>query len=439
VTALLQVPGLAPAPKLKKLSASERVLDSGLRVVAIRRPTVPMVEVRLRIPFFSAKENHLARSSLLAGTIRTGTAEHDRTGLAIALGELGADLSVGVDADRLQLSASAVATGLPALLGLYAELLNSASYPAAEVTGERGRLLERITMARSQAGVIANEALADRMSHGHPYGRTMPSVQSVATTTAAQLRSLHRDRVRPEGALLVIVGDINPARALAAAESALSGWTGGATAGRVPRLPALTERPLLIIDRPGSVQTAIRLGGEAVPRQDERYPALQLANLIFGGYFSSRWVENIRESKGYSYSPRSALDHAELRTSFTVSADVATGVTAPALLETFYELGRMASTRVSETELESVRQYAIGTLALSTSTQSGLASTVAALLGAGLEIDWLTSHPARLAKVTVQEVAEVAAQFLAPRRLVGVAVGDAGAITAPLAGIVALE
>ena len=439
MSALLPVPGLAPAAKPKKLAFSERVLASGLRVVVIRRPTVPMVEVRLRIPFFSAKPDHLARSSLLAGTIRTGTAEHDRVSLAMALGDLGAELTVGRDADRLLLSASAISTGLPALLTLYAEILTSASYRPAEVSGERGRLLERITMSRSQAGVIAGEALAERMSPGHPYGRTLPDEPTVAATTAAQLRSLHASLVRPDGALLVIVGDITPARALAAAESALQGWTGAAPAVKAPPLPPVTARPLRVVDRPGSVQTAFRLGGVGLPRQHERYPALQLANLVFGGYFSSRWVENIRERRGFSYSPRSVLDHARLRSSFTVSADVATEVTAPAVLETFYELGRMASAPVTAAELESVRQYAIGTLALSTATQAGLASTAAALLGAGVELEWLSSHPARLAKVTVEEVAEAAAEYLAPRKLVGVAVGDAGAITAPLAGIVEVE
>jgi zinc protease len=439
VSALLPVPGLAPAAKPKKLAYSERMLSSGLRVVAIRRPTVPMVEVRLRIPFFSAKPQHLARSSLLAGTIRTGTAERDRASLAIALGDLGAELSVGRDADRLLLSASAIAAGLPALLGLYAEILTSASYRPAEVAGERGRLLERITMSRSQPGVIAGEALAERMAPGHPYGRTLPDEADVAATTAAQLRSLHAGLVRPDGALLVIVGDITPARALAAAESALDGWTGAAPAAKEPPLPPITGGPLRIVDRPGSVQTAFRFGAPGLPRQDERYPALQLANLIFGGYFSSRWVENIRERKGFSYSPRSALEHARLRSSFLVSADVATEVSAPALLETLYELGRMASAPVTEAELESVRQYAIGTLALSTATQAGLANNASALLSAGVGLEWLATHPVRLAKVTVAEVAEVAAEFLAPRRLAGVAVGDAGAITAPLAGIVEVE
>ena len=158
-----------------------------------------MVEVRLRIPFFSTKARRTGPArrcwpapSEPAPPSTTGG------GLAIALGDLGAELSVGADADRLLLSASGIAAGLPALLGLYAEILTSASYPNAEVGGERGRLLERITMSRSQAGVMAGEALADRMAPGHPYGRTLPDAQEVAATTAAQLRSPAR-RDGPSG------------------------------------------------------------------------------------------------------------------------------------------------------------------------------------------------------------------------------------------------
>lgn len=439
MTAVLPVPGLTDPPKPKKITASERTLPSGLRVVAVRRPSVPMVEVRLRVPFFSAKDTHLARTTLLAGTILTGTAERDRIGLAVALGQLGGDISVSVDADRLQLSGSALASRLPALLGLYAEILTSASYPAAEVGSERDRLVERITMSRSQPGVIANEALARRVAPGHPYGALLPSTEAVAATTAGQLRTLHRGLVLPEGSLLVIVGDVPAARALDVAESALAGWTGGAAKAKRAPLPALRPGPLQIIDRPGSVQTSIRLSGVALSRSDDRYSALQLANLIFGGYFSSRWVENIREDKGYSYSPRSGLEHLVLGSSFTVTADVATEVTAPAILETMYELGRIASLPVTDTELESVRQYAIGNLALSTSTQAGIATTLSTLLATGMTIDWLTEQPVRLSRVTVAEVAEVASDFLAPRKLVGVAVGDATAITGPLSGILDVE
>jgi predicted Zn-dependent peptidase len=177
------------------------------------------------------------------------------------------------------------------------------------------------------------------------------------------------------------------------------------------------------------------MGTPALTRTDPRYPALQLANLVFGGYFSSRWVENIREDKGYTYSPRSALDHAKLGSRFTASADVATEVTAPAVLETLYELGKISSLPVTENELESVRQYAIGTMALAISTQAGLASTLSGLLAAGLDLDWWVRHRERLATVRIDQAAEVAAEYLAPRKMVAVAVGDADQITGPLSGI----
>jgi predicted Zn-dependent peptidase len=261
----------------------------------------------------------------------------------------------------------------------------------------------------------------------------------VVATTGAQLRTLHANMVRPDGAALVLVGDLGPARALDLAERALGNWAGDSTTARPVPLPAVGTQPMLIVDRPGSVQTSFRFGGPALSRKDPCYPALQLANLAFGGYFSSRWVENIRENKGYSYSPRSLIEHAQLGSTFQAAADVATGVTAAAVLETLYELGRIASLPITPTELDSVQQYAIGSLALSTATQAGLAGQISALISAGLDVDWLSEHPARLLKVTAAEVAEAAAQFLAPRRLVSVAVGDAEQITGPLSAVTEIE
>jgi predicted Zn-dependent peptidase len=207
----------------------------------------------------------------------------------------------------------------------------------------------------------------------------------------------------------------------------------------VPPLPASDGRPLLVVDRPGSVQSSVRMGGAALPRTDPQYPALQLANLIFGGYFSSRWTENIREDKGYTYGPHSRIDHNVLGSTLVLDAEVATEVTAPAVLETFYELGRIAALPVTETEVESVRQYAIGTLALSTATQAGLASTLSALSAFGLGLEWITSHPSRLLAATVEDVSAAAARYFAPARLTGVVVGDANRIAAPLAALGPVE
>jgi predicted Zn-dependent peptidase len=213
---------------------------------------------------------------------------------------------------------------------------------------------------------------------------------------------------------------------------ALAGWSATGHAFEAPPAPTATVPGIELVDRPGAVQSTIRLGGRAPGRTEAELPAVRLANMIFGGYFSSRLVENIRERRGYTYSPRSSVDHQAAGSSFLVDADVATEVTGPALMETLYELGRMALTPVTDAELDGARRYILGSMALSTATHAGLASTLSALVGAGLPAGWLAEHQRALAAVTVDDVQEVSARYLAPTALAAVVVGDAGRVAAPL-------
>jgi len=146
-------------------------------------------------------------------------------------------------------------------------------------------------------------------------------------------------------------------------------------------------------------------------------------------------VANIRERRGYTYSPHSGLEHAAAASAITVSADVATQVTAPALLEIGYELGRIAALPVEAQELEAARRYAVGTLALSTATQAGLASTLAALVADGLDATWLQEHPRALGAVTREDVRAAARRWLAPANLLTVLVGDAAAVRDEVAAL----
>lgn len=433
------VPALTAPVRPRKLSVSETVLDSGLRVIAMRRPGVPLVEIRLRVPMISGRAAQAAQAVLLGETLLGGTKRLDRAALADAIASLGADLSVGVDADRLSVGGSVLAPNLPALLRLISEILTDASHAKSEVDGERSRMLERLSIARSQAGVVSREALGRRMYGTHPYALDLPDDADVASTTPAQIRSLHSRLIRPDGAILVLVGDVTPGRAFTAATKALADWQGTSHSARLPQLPAIETGPLLLLDRPGSVQSSLRMGSSALTRLDPGYPALQLANMIFGGYFSSRWNENIREDKGYTYGPHSRIDHGALGSSLLLDTDVATEVTGPALLETLYELGRISLLPVTEAELNAVRQYAIGTLALSTATQAGLASTLSGLIGVGVGPDWLSEHPRRLANVTVDQVSAAAATYFAPTRFVSVVVGDGATVRTPLERIIDVE
>jgi len=424
------LPPLGPNRALRLPPVAERTLDNGLTVIAIRRPSVPLVELRLWLPFGRA---HLARGLMLSQTLLSGTAEMTSVQLAAELQKVGGGLSAGLDADRLLVSGTGLVTGLDRILELLAEVLTGATYPRDEVATERARLIDGIRMAQSQPTHLVRKALLKRMYGRHPYAVQTPEPEQVEAVRPAALRALHADRVRPTGAILLLVGDVQPDRALDAAERALSGWTGDGTPGALPPTPPLEPGPLLLVDRPGSVQSSLRLALPAVPRTHPDHAALQLANLVFGGYFSSRWVENIREDKGYTYGPHSAIEHSVAGSALIVSAEVATEVTGPAMLETLYELGRLASLPPKEDELEQARQYALGTLQLGVSTQSGLAAVAIAYAGVGLRLEFLAEHAARLAKVTRDEVAAAAATYLAPARAVSVVLGDAGRVEAPLA------
>jgi zinc protease len=432
----LSPPPVAPPRTVRLPTVAERTLPSGLRVLAVRRSSVPLVELRLRIPLPGvagrAGERHAAGVTMLAETLLTGTHRRDRLGLATALQALGGALTASVDPDRLLISGSALAAGLADVLDLLAEVLTGATYPTDEVIGERDRVGQEITIARSQPGVLAREALLHRLYPGHPYALELPAAAAVAAVGPPALRRLHAGRVSPTGATLVLVGDLRPAAALDTAESALGDWPGRPGGAAVPPVPELAAGPVQIVDRPGAVQTNIRLAGPALDRRDPSYAAQQLANTVYGGYFTSRLVANIREDKGYTYSPRSAVEHLSAASRLGVAADVATEVTAPALLEIWYELGRLCLLPVGADELEAARRYATGSLALSTATQAGLASVLSGLVGAGLGIGYLREHPAALAKVTPADLLEVAGRLFAPARLVGVLLGDAERIRGPL-------
>jgi predicted Zn-dependent peptidase len=194
------------------------------------------------------------------------------------------------------------------------------------------------------------------------------------------------------------------------------------------------------VHRPGSVQSQLRLSAPAVGREDPRYAALQLANLVFGGYFSSRWMENIREDKGYTYGAHSGIEFVADGAVLGVETDVASDVTAAALLETRYELGRLVAVPPTAAEVDAARAYAVGSLLISLDNQGGLASTLAALAADGLGIDWLRAHPGRLEAVTPEQVADAALAFFAPAGFTGVVVGDADVIgerVRALGGIIA--
>ncbi|WP_020667969.1 M16 family metallopeptidase [Amycolatopsis nigrescens] len=419
------VPPLGEQRSAADLSHVDTVLANGLRVLAVRKANVPLAELRLWVPFAGTSALHSATAEVLAETLLSGTSRRDRIEIDTELALIGGDLGTVVDPERLAVHGSSLSSGLPTLLDVLADSLTSASYLDTEVAREAERLVERLAVARTQPRTIAREALQRHRYGDHPVTHEVPQADDVAEVTPEHVRQLHAASLLPRGSVLVVVGDVDPDGVVADVEKALQGWVSDRSATALPELPVLTGGDLLLVPRAGGVQSQIRLSAQTVPRTDPRYAAVQLANLAYGGYFSSRLVENIREDKGYTYSAHSGFEFTGQTAVVNVDADTANDVSAAAVLETRYELGRLGLVPPTGEELESVRQYAIGSLVTSTSSLAGLSGQLTALSSSGLGIEWLAEHPARLAAVTAEEVAAAALEFFAPKNFTGVVVGDA--------------
>ncbi|MEV7010914.1 pitrilysin family protein [Streptosporangium sp. NPDC051022] len=434
------LPELGPDSPLVLPPRAEAVLPNGLSVTAIARRSAPLVELRLWVPMAMVD---IAEGALLAQTLLSGTGTRSATGIAVELQAAGGALSGTADPDRWLISGNCLASGLDRLLEVLADVLGGAVHPGYEVSVERERLAHRVRVALSQPPNVARAELLRRVYGDHPYAVDTPAPERVEAVTAEEVRALHGRRMRPGGASLVLVGDLDPDDAVELVGRRLGGWGGDLSdAGaevRMPAAPAPVPGPLLLVDRPGTVQSSIRLALPASGRGHPDTAPLQLANLIFGGYFCSRWTENIREDKGYSYGPNSVLDHSLGGSALMLSVNVATEVTAPALVETLYELGRITALPPGPEEVEQARRYAIGSLRLATATQAGLAGYAGTLAGFGLRLDYLTAHAERLAAATVEDVHRAAATYMGPGRAAAVVLGDVERVGRGVAAVTATE
>ena len=423
------VPPVGKPRAVRLPSVSEVTLENGLRVLAAKRSGVPRVEARLVIPTARGDAGPAAALRMVARTLLSGTSRRSATEIADLLQQIGGNLDAYADEEDVVLAGSALAPDLGGLLALMAEVITDAVHPEDEVSIERSRLVQEISLARSQPETVAREALLRRLFGRHPYGRGLPSPSEVERVKAAAIAATRVERLLPGGSVLVVVGDVTPARAASAAEAAFAGWTarGGNPPG-LPEPPVLKPGPITLVDRAGAVQTNIRIGGPVVDRHHPDYPALALANLVFGGYFVSRLVENIRERRGYTYSPGSGVQHLRQRSFFQLQADVGTEVTGPALAEIRYELERMMVGPIEAGEMQSAKRYLGGTLAMAIQTQAGLASYLATLATSDLPIEYLRDFPRAVEALSASDVMEASRRYLAPSRLVTVLVGDRGAV-----------
>lgn len=402
-------------------------LANGLEVVLVESHTIPKftAELLFRSGNAAALREASGLAEMAATVVRTGTASRPSRRIEEELRRMGAGLSASAGADSSVISFAGLSEFAPDLLGLVADLAQNASFPADEFERERRQKLEEVKIERTTPGFLAGERLRRVLFGSHPYSVVAPTEEQVQAYRREQLVDFYRQHYRPGNALLIAVGDFSAARMLEQVEKAFGSWRAGkSTPSQNPAPPALSGRRVYLVHMPGTVQAQVLVGNLAITRKHPDWLRLALANSIYGGAFNSRLVVNIREQKGYTYSPRSTVHALREHGFFSVHAAVRNEVTAASLTEIFYELDRIRALPVGEEELADARNYMSGVFSLGLGTQDGLAGQLATVYLNELPEDYLEKYRDRVRALTAGDVLAAARKYFDSANAQIVVVGD---------------
>lgn len=421
------VPALAPERRVAWPRRAIHTLPSGLQVVLVESHTIPKFNGQLlfRSGNAVAAQHAVGLAEMTAAVVRTGTATRTSRQIEEDLRRMGADLGASAGADSTAITFAGLTEFADGLLALAADLAQNASFPAEEFERERRQRLEELKIERATPGFLAGERIRKVLFGGHPYAEVAPTEAQVQAYSREQLVEFYRQHYVANNAALIVVGDFSPGRMLEKIEKAFGGCPPGRRAE--PTFPAPPEtrgRRVHLVHLPGTVQAQVVVGNRAITRRHPDWLRLSLANSIFGGAFHSRLVSNIREQKGYTYSPRSAVHSLKHHAYFTVNAAVRNEVTAATLTEIFYELDRMRALPVSEEEFTDARNYLSGVFSLGLATQDGLAGQLAVVLLSELPEDYLETYREKVSGLTAEDVLAASRRYFDSANAQIVVVGD---------------
>src|SRR5258708_35254373 len=300
------VPALSEERQVTWPKRTRTRLPNGLEVVLAESRAVPKFhgELLFRSGNAAAADRAPGLAEITATVARTGTAKRASRQIEEDLRRIGADLSSSAGADTSAISFAGLSEFAGPLLDLGNELSREAAFPQAEFERERRQMLEGVKLERTQPGLVASERLSKVLFGAHPYGQVAPIEEQVAACQRDDLTAVYRESYTPENALLVLVGDFDSGAMLKAAEKVFGAWTGKKPQAKVAPAPANPRgRRVYLVHVPGAVQTQILAGCQALTRKHPDWVTLGLTHSLYGGAFNSRLVMNIRQGKGYTYTP----------------------------------------------------------------------------------------------------------------------------------------
>ena len=437
-SAAAERPAVGPARPFTPAPRQEATLPNGLQVVVARHPSVPKVTAGGVAKGAGLAADPSGRAGLAAFTadaLLEGTTTRTSEQLRREAFGMGGSLTAASGQDHSAIEIRGLSEYLPDLLALLADVVLNPNFPENELATLKTRQLQALQQQRASPQFLSNREFRRTLFGAHPYSRVTADESAVKALDRQALVEFHRARYQPSNATLIVVGDVDPASAIAAAERAFGSWKGGGKeAVTFPAVQPKSGRQVVFVQRPGSVQSSISVGNLAVKRSDLRWYALSVTNTLLGGAFNSRLVRKLREEKGYTYSPQSQFVAFGDAGYYRFGGDVRSEVTGAALEELFKEFERLMAEGAVEQELTDIKQYMRGLYATRMAAQNQMAAELVTVYLYGLPKDYLETYQARVTAVSPADVGSAAKVLLAPGDAVIAVVGDWTKVKEQLAG-----
>jgi zinc protease len=391
----------------------EMRLPNGMEVVVVERHQVPVASVSLsfRAGAIYDPPGREGLAELVADVLTKGTTTRSAEELSVTIEGAGGSLSARSGNDFLTISANALSDQLALVFSLLGDVMLHATFPSNEFELARTRELSSLTLALSQPGTLAARFFGSEIYGTNPYGRS-PTEASYQTITREDVIEFARARLRPGGALLVVAGDVTRPQVEALASAAFAGWTGAAPPSPAPvTAPARRGTDILLVHRPGSVQSVIMVGNTTTLPGDPVWYGGRVAMHVLGGGADSRLFRVLRERESWTYDVQAALHRSRGLGFWSATAQVRTEATDSALRELLHQVRQIRTTLIPGSELNAAKGYLVGSFPRSIETSGQIAGQVATVKLLGLDPDYLRLYRERIGAVTAL-VARSAAQRL---------------------------
>jgi len=425
------VPTPGPARDVHLPPVRATTLANGLAVQLVEYHTLPVLHLRLVVGAGSATDpaNLPGLASFTGDMLREGTTTRSSAQIAEAIEFVGGSISVSTSADVTVLSVSVLRDHAETALNLLADVVGRPTFPQVEINKLKRRETDRLQQSRNDPGWLTRRAFYQGLyGEGHPYGRIDTTTQALARLTRADLVAYHRARYVSGNMFLTVVGDVQPA-----AFDTLLGRTlgtlrrGTATAAPIPAAAAATARQIVLVDRPESAQSVIRIGNVSLRRADPDWVPFTVANQLLGGGVSSRLFMDLRELRSLSYGVYARMGENVGESQWFAGGQVRTSVTGDALHALFRHLECLTTEPAPEPELAMTRSYLTDSFALSIETPGNVADLISGMRIFGLPSDYYDTLRARVTSVDAAASLATARRYIRPDRSLVVVVGTASA------------